>query len=180
MYNVEDRFKHMQEVQSHTGDSRAAFLCNQMQKNSHIHITVSLLPAVKQNPHYSISAFVIGPHLAISSVISLSGLITAAEELCSEKQSPDNRNTLPQLSIHPHPQCHYLCICTPWRSWAKTQRRPREDMYSSGAACGMVDLSFPTASKLGMASLHCKRQKWLLLPRNCMPIKSACKAHYQR
>lgn len=60
-----------------------------MHKNSHSHITPSrYAPAVKQNLNYSISAFAIGPsgHLAISSVISLSGLIRTAEELCSQNQ----------------------------------------------------------------------------------------------
>lgn len=60
-----------------------------MHKNNHTHISPCLpSPAVKQNLKYSGSILVIGSsvHLATLSVISLSGLITAREGLCSEKQ----------------------------------------------------------------------------------------------
>lgn len=154
-----------------------------MHKNSHIHITPCLPPpAVKQNLNYSISALVIGPsgHVAISSVIRWSGLVTPAEELRSEKQPPHKRNTSPaQLCIHPSPHCHCLCIHTPRRKLGS----------DTGEATGGHGQRWSSMWDGGSVISNCfkawdglstPQEAEVVVQENSMPIKSACKIYYQR
>ena len=172
MYNVEEcSFRQMQEMQRVIQMTVVPALPrNQIHENSHIHITPRLPPpAAKQPLNYSISALVVGPPGHLATILSVSSL-TDEWPYCRHRGAVFRKTVLSQqehvsrscVSTHTHTAV-YLHICAPQRKLStcphlvKTQGRLREDIHCPTCCSTVVHLAYPTASNLGMASLHCTR-----------------------
>lgn len=126
---------------------------------SHIHITPGLPPLVIKQPlNDSISALAVGPPGHLASILSVIAWQMSGLTVLSQQEHVSHSC----VSTHTH-TAFYLHICAPQRKLStcpllvKTQGRPREDTCNCGAACRTVYLAYPTASKLGVASLRCQR-----------------------